>query len=390
MRNLLLLIALLHLFGVVKAQKITHDNVMFIDTHNDVLSKQILNGADLSINQPALNFDLPKANKGNLGAQVFSIWCDEIYSNGKAFARANQEIDSLLAFVQRNADKVTFVTNSKQLKKAIKKKRFAAMIGVEGGHMIEDRMDYLDSLIKRGLKYLTLTWNNSTSWATSARDEETKKDSLPHLGLTDMGRKVVARLNEAGVMVDVSHVGEQTFKDVMETSAKPVIASHSCAWALSPHRRNLKDSQLIAIANSGGVVFVNFYSEFLDSNFAAKRNAFFAIHKSEMDSLTKLSGDPNQAIADIFALYPAQTDSMRPPLSLLVKHIDYIAKLVGTDHVGVGADYDGAESFPVQMDDVSRYPLLVTELRNLGYSKSDIEKIAHGNFIRVLKANETK
>ncbi|MEO6721719.1 MAG: dipeptidase [Ferruginibacter sp.] len=390
MKKICLLIVLSFYIFNVTAQQATEENIMFIDTHNDVLSKQITGGADLAINQPALNFDLPKAKKGNLGAQVFSIWCDEIYGNGKAFARANQEIDSLLAFINRNPGKVAFVTNSKQLKKAIKNKKFAAMIGVEGGHMIEDRMDYLDSLIGCGMKYLTLTWNNSVSWATSARDEETKRDSLPHLGLTDMGRKIVARLNEAGVMVDVSHVGEQTFRDVMATSTKPVIASHSCAWALSPHRRNLKDSQLLAIAKSGGVVFVNFYSEFLDSSFAAKKNTFLLLHKNEMDSLTKLSGDPNKALDDLFALYPLETGLLRPPLSLLIKNIDYIAKLIGTDHVGIGADYDGAESFPLQMDDVSRYPLLVAELKKLGYTSADIKKIAHENFIRVLKANEKK
>jgi membrane dipeptidase len=390
MKKTCLLIPLLLSIFNVTAQKTATENVMFIDTHNDVLSKQIISGADLANNQPDLNFDLPKANKGSLVAQVFSIWCDEKYGKGKAFARANQEIDSLLAFVNRNSDKVAFVTNSKELKKAIKKKRFAAMIGVEGGHMIEDRMDYLDSLINRGMKYLTLTWNNSVSWATSARDEETKRDSLPHLGLTDMGRRIVARLNEAGVMVDVSHVGEQTFKDVMETSTKPVIASHSCAWALSPHRRNLKDSQLLAIAKSGGVVFVNFYSEFLDSSFAAKRNAFLLLHKNEIDSLVKLSGDSSKALEDIFALHRTEMELIRPPLNLLVKNIDYIAKLIGPDHVGIGADYDGAESFPLQMDDVSSYPVLVGELEKLGYTKNDIKKIAHGNFIRVLEANERK
>ena len=364
--------------------------ILFIDTHNDVISKQLLTGADLLVSQPRLNFDLPRAIKGNLAAQVFSIFCDDQYGHGTAFAHANREIDSLNAFINRSGGKAVFVTNSKQLKKAIKKKQLAAMIGVEGGHMIEDRMDYLDSLISRGMKYLTLTWNNSTSWASSARDEETAKDSLTHVGLTVMGREIVKRLNDKGVMVDVSHAGERTFYDVIETSAKPVIASHSSAWAISPHRRNLKDDQLRAIAKNGGVVFVNFYSEFLDSSFAAKRDAFLLQHKNELDSLTKLMGDDFLATIKLFSMYKSDTDSIRPPLSLLVKHIDHIARLIGIDHVGIGADFDGAESFPLQMDDVSGYPLLVAELKKAGYSKSDINKIAHKNFIRVLKANEKK
>jgi membrane dipeptidase len=372
------------------AQNEQKEKFIFIDTHNDVLSKQILSGADLAVNQPELNFDLLKAAKGNLGAQVFSIWCDEVYGRGKAFAHANREIDSLLALIKRNPDKMTLVANSKALKKALKQQRFAAMIGVEGGHMIEERMDLLDSLINRGMKYLTLTWNNSTTWATSARDEEKKKDSLPHLGLTDMGKQIVARLNEAGVMVDVSHVGEKTFADVMAVSTKPVIASHSCAWSLAPHRRNLKDDQLKAIAKNGGVVFVNFYSGFLDSTYGNKSEAFLRQHKPELDSLAKLSGDVDLAVMRLYVLYQTETDSFRPPLSNLVNNIDYIAKMIGVNHVGIGADFDGAESFPLQMNDVSCYPLIVTELKKMGYSNGDIKKIASGNFMRVLKANERK
>ena len=390
MKQLGALVLSLYFFIPAYTQENGAKSILFIDTHNDVISKQLLLGADLLVSQPRLNFDLPRAIKGNLAAQVFSIFCDDQYGHGTAFARANREIDSLHAFISRSAGKVVFVTNSKQLKKAIKKKQLAAMIGVEGGHMIEDRMDYLDSLINRGMKYLTLTWNNSTSWASSARDEETAKDSLPHVGLTVMGREIVKRLNNKGVMVDVSHAGERTFYDVIETSVKPVIASHSSAWAISPHRRNLKDDQLRAIAKTGGVVFVNFYSEFLDSSFASKKGAFLLQHKNELDSLTKLMGDDFLATIKLFSIYKADTDSIRPPLSLLVKHIDHIARLIGIDHVGIGADFDGAESFPLQMDDVSTYPLLVAELKMAGYSKSDIRKIAHKNFIRVLKANEKK
>ncbi|MCW3106806.1 MAG: dipeptidase [Segetibacter sp.] len=189
-------------------------------------------------------------------------------------------------------------------------------------------------------------------------------------------------------MVDVSHVGEKTFEDVIAISTKPIIASHSCAYSLAPHRRNVKDEQLKAIAKNGGVVFVNFYSGFLDSTYENKTLLFLAQHKPELDSLVKISTDNDMAKITLFSMFPAETSSFRPPLSYLVKNIDYIAKLIGVDHVGIGADFDGAESFPMQMNDVSCYPLIVIELKKLGYSKGEIIKIAARNFMRVLRANE--
>lgn len=370
-----------------RAQNASLAGIYFIDTHNDVLTRELVSGVDLGEEQPDMALDLPKAKAGHMGAQVFSIWCGEEYGPGKAFAMANREIDTLYALAARNPDKMTMVTTAEGIRKAVKEGRFAALIGVEGGHMIEERMDYLDSLAARGMVYMTLTWNNSTSWATSARDEMLKKDSLPHLGLNDKGRAIVARMNDLGVMVDVSHVGERTFYDAIAASRKPIIASHSCAYALCPFRRNLKDDQLKALAKNGGVVFVNFYSGFVDSTYAPKKQLFLAAHQRELDSLTRAIGDEDIATITLYHLYPAESDSLRPPLSLLIRHIDYIAKLIGVDHVGIGSDFDGAESYPLQMDDVRDYPLVAVELQKLGYSRKDIEKIAYGNFLRVLAAN---
>jgi len=219
--------------------------------------------------------------------------------------------------------------------------------------MIEDRLDYVDNLAKRGMCYLTLTWNNSTSWSTSAYDETFKRDSLTHLGLNSLGKEIVQRLNQLGVMVDVSHVGEKTFYDVLAITKKPVIASHSSAYALAPHQRNLKDEQLKAIAKNDGVVFVNFYSGFLDPTYK-------------------------------------EAAQIRPPLSLLIKHIDYMVKLIGADHVGLGADFEGAESYPLEMDGVEDYPKITAALLKLNYSEKDITKILGGNLLRVLKANTGK
>ena len=364
-----------------------HQKAILIDTHNDILSNILITKQDVGKLQSTGNFDLVRAKQGGLDGQIFSIWCGEEYGKGTAYAFANREIDSLYALIARNPDKITLVHNSKELKKAVKHHKMAAMIGVEGGHMIEDRLDYIDSLAKRGMNYLTLTWNNSTSWATSARDEVTKKDSLKHLGLTDYGRQIVKHLNELGVMVDVSHVGEQTFYDVIATSTKPVIASHSCAYSLDPNRRNMKDDQLKALAKNGGVVCVNFYSGFVDSTYTPKVAAFLHQHKAELDSLTQIYHDGDLANIRLNAIYKSESDKIRPPLSLLIKHIDYIAKLIGVDHVGIGSDFDGAESYPLGMDSVSDYPKITEELLKLGYSEKDVDKILGGNVLRVFKAN---
>ena len=367
-----------------------HQRAILIDTHNDALSNQLITGADLGRRQTTGNLDLVRAREGGLDAQVFSVWCDEVYGPGRAYARANREIDSLYALISRNPDKIVLVRNAAQLQKAVKQKRFAAMIGVEGGHMIEDKMAYIDSLAARGMCYLTLTWNNSTAWATSARDETHHRDSLKHLGLTDFGRRVVKHLNQLGVMVDVSHVGERTFYDVLATTSKPVIASHSCAYALCPNQRNLKDEQLKALAKNGGVVFVNFYSGFLDSTYSAKIDAFLRKHQPELDSLINIYHDKDLSVIRLSALHKDESALVRPPLSQLIKHIDYMVKLIGADHVGIGSDFDGSESFPQELDDVSDYPKLTAALLKLNYSESDIRKILGENFIRVLKANAGK
>lgn len=367
-----------------------HQHFILADTHNDVLSNEIVTGANIAKKQPDGNFDLVRAKEGGLDIQVFSVWCGPQYGHGSAYAFANREIDSLYALVRRNTNQIQLVNNAHDLASAVRRKKMAALIGVEGGHMIEDRLDYIDSLAKRGMRYLTLTWNNSTPWATSAKEERFKADSLPHLGLTDFGKEVVHRLNNLGVMVDVSHVGEHTFYDVLATTTKPVIASHSCAYALCPHQRNLKDDQLKALAKNGGVVFVNFYSAFLDSTFYNKEYPFLAAHKAALDSLTKAYKSEDLGMFKLFAMYKAETDQFRPPLSLLIRHIDYMVKLIGADHVGIGSDFDGAESYPLGLDSVADYPKITAELMKLHYSNKDIQNILGGNFIRVLRANVGK
>lgn len=368
-----------------KAKQI-HERAIVVDTHGDILSDQISSGIDLGRRQTVGNFDLVRAKQGGLDAQVFSIWCDERHG----FKRAIQEIDSLNALIMRYPEKIALVTNSKQLKSAVSEGKMAAMIGVEGGHMIENRMDYLDSLANRGMIYMTLTWNNSTPWATSAADETSKKTVLERKGLTEQGKKIVERMNELGVMVDLSHVGEQAFYDAIAVTKKPVIASHSSAYKFNRHSRNLKDEQLKAIAKTGGVVFVNFYSGFLDSTYSKKQNDFLKRHAAEMEALTKKYDSKYKAQAEINAKYKSEVEAMRAPLSLLIDHIDHMVKVMGEDHVGLGADYDGAESYPTQLDDVTGYPAVTAALLKRGYTEKAINKILGENFIRVLEANKGK
>ncbi|MBC6111972.1 dipeptidase [Pedobacter fastidiosus] len=363
--------------------KSIHQNAIVIDTHGDILFNQIKSGIDIGKLQPKGNFDLVRAKQGGLDVQFFSIWCDET----GGYALANREIDSLYSLIKRDPTRIALVQNGADLENAVEQHKLAAMIGVEGGHMIENRLDYIDSLAKRGMAYLMLTWNNSTPWASSAAEETSGKVKPENAGLNDFGKQVVKRLNKLGVLVDLSHVGEKTFYDAIATTTKPIIVSHSCAYGLNPVPRNLKDNQIKAVAKNRGVICVNFYSGFLDSTYSSKQKAFFSKYDTELKSLTEKL-DRGSAIDTLIAHHQADADAIRPPISLLVKHINYIVKLAGINHVGLGADFDGAESFPLGMNSVADYPKITEELLKNGYSETDIKKILGGNVVRLIKENK--
>jgi membrane dipeptidase len=206
--------------------------------------------------------------------------------------------------------------------------------------------------------------------------------------LTNFGKQVVQRMNSLGMLVDVSHVGEETFKDVIHTTTKPIIATHSGVYTICPHQRNLKDYQIKAIAKNGGVIQVNFYSGFLDPNYFKNKDSFLEKHKEEVDSLY-ISGKEKPLVEEaMFMKYKTESEALRAPFSLLMQHIEYIIQLVGVDYVGLGSDFDGIESTPQELDDVTTYPLITKALVEKGYSEKDIDKILGGNFLRVLRANE--
>ncbi len=366
-----------------------HNKAIVVDTHNDILSKCIENGYSFDQDLTGkTHSDLQRFKEGGIDVQIFSIWCDG--SQPKPFAYANRQIDTLYATALRNPGKMTIVFTSHELLKTVHNKKLAAMIGVEGGHMIENDLNKLDSLYKRGARYMTLTWNNSTPWATSAMEET--RDSLLHQpkGLNDFGRNVVKRMNELGMLVDLSHVGEKTFWDAISTTTKPVLVSHSCVYNLCPAYRNLKDDQIKAVGKNGGVIHLNFFSGFLDSTYDKKEREFLRRHKEERDSLLKTNIGSSAANKVLNAKYKDEVDAMKAPFHLLFDHLDYIVKLIGVDHVGLGSDFDGINSTPQQLNSVTDFPLITKELLARGYGKKDIRKILGGNFLRLLKANENR
>jgi membrane dipeptidase len=255
--------------------------------------------------------------------------------------RVFQLIDSIQAFTKRHPKEVLFSTSAADLRRAKKDGKIAVFIGVEGGHAIRGSLDTLRVLAAKGVRYMTLTWNNGNSWAGAARGV----NGTSTAGLTEFGKEVVRTMNDLGILVDVSHVSRQTFYDAIAASRVPVIASHSSSRALTDVPRNLDDDQLRAVAKNGGVVNVNFYSDFVRTS--------------------GKSGDP-------------------VPFSVLIDHFDHIAKVAGVDHVGIGSDFDGIDAAPQGIDDVTSLPRIAQALLDRGYSEADLLKMLGGNMLRVL------
>jgi len=363
-----------------------HNESIVIDTHNDILMKALDQGImfDQDLTGKA-HSDLDRWKKGGLDVQIFSVFSDGGIKN--PYLIANMQMNILDSVVARNPNKIVKVFNKNEILQTVKENKIAAMFGVEGGHMIENDLNKLQALYDRGARYLTLTHNVAPSWATSAADETTKTN-LTQKGLTDFGTKVIKKMNDLGMMIDVSHSGDQTFWDVIKISNKPIIASHSSVYSLVNNRRNLKDDQIKAIAKNGGVIMVNFHPGFIDSSFDKKESAFLEKHTLEVDSLIKNGMDEWNMIDYLYKKYSDETEIMRPPLSKLIDHIDYIVKLVGVDYVGLGSDFDGINLTPLQLDDVTTYPIITKELLNKQYNREDVVKILGSNFLRVLEANE--
>lgn len=362
-----------------------HFKSILVDTHNDCLTACIEKKVALDQDLTGINHsDLARFKKGGVDYQLFSIWCDG--EKAKPYEWAMREMDSLYAVAARNPDKIVIAKSWKDIQKALKQQKLVAQFGVEGGHMMENDLAKLNTFYERGVRYMTLTHNNSTSWASSHSDEK-NPEFKGHKGLTDFGKNVVQKMNQLGMLVDVSHVGEATFWDVINTTKKTIIASHSNAYSICPVSRNLKDDQIIAIGKNGGVIHLNFYSAFVDIDFWQKDVAFRKKHTAEIDSMINSGMHMEYVFTVISDKYAEESDAIKPDLEQLMKHFDHIVKLIGVDHVGLGSDFDGINSAPKQLKTVVDYPLFTQALIARGYSDKDISKVLGGNFLRVYKAN---
>lgn len=389
MPSKIFLLLLMPMLGAAQNADRIHKKAIVVDSHNDILTASIEKKVSMDDNlKGKTHSDLQRWKEGGLDVQLFSVWCDG--EKPEPYQFANREMDILDAIVQKNPTKIVRTRNTRELNQAVKEGKIAAMFGVEGGHMIENSIEKLEHLFARGARYMTLTWNNSTPWATSAWDETSKKDSLAktHKGLTEFGRSVVKRMNELGMMVDLSHVGEQTFWDAIAITTKPVIVSHSNAYALCPVPRNLKDDQILAVGKNGGVISLNFFSGFVDSNYRKKDARFQLAHKAEIDSLKAAGMQTEYAITLVTEKYAEEALDARPTLEQLLQHLDHIVALIGTEHVGLGSDFDGISSAPRGLDDVTSYPIITRALLERGYTPKQVTQILGGNILRVLKANE--
>ena len=366
------------------SQKI-HFKSVLVDTHNDAITACIEKKVSFDQDLTGINHsDLKRFKEGGLDYQLFSIWCDGEKVN--PYAWAMREMDTMDAVAARNPDKIVVAKDWKTMNAALKAGKIVAQYGVEGGHMIEDDINRLDTIYNRGVRYMTLTWNNSPSWASSHTAENSSKYT-GQKGLNDFGKQIIQRMNQLGIIVDVSHVGEKTFWDAINTTSKPVIASHSNAYSICPVTRNLKDEQIKAIGKNGGVICLNFFSGFVDSNFSKKDMAFRKTHSAEIDSLLATGIQREYAFTMISDKYKNESEAIKPTIEQLMQHFDHIVNLIGVDHVGIGSDFDGINSAPQGLSTVLDYPNFTKALIARGYSNKEIKKVLGGNFLRVYRMN---
>ena len=351
-----------------------------IDSHNDVTTPMTNDDYDLSGAPPVpYRTSIDRMKEGGLTAEFFSVYIKPHYATqGGAARRTLDMIDSVYRACERHPNDLMFATSAADIRRAKKQGKIAALMGIEGGHAIEDSLATLRVFYRLGIRYMTLTWNNTNNWADAGRGEK------KHNGLSEFGKEVVKEMNRLGMMVDVSHVADKTMSDALDVSKAPIIASHSSARALSNVPRNIPDDLLKRIADKGGVVQVNFYSFFVDATTVGPqndaRNARLKAQQDEIDQ--KYKDDPERRAEESDKLEAA--NPLPPlPISKLIDHIDHIVKVAGIDHVGIGADFDGANDMPEGARDVSMLPNITYELLRRGYSEKDIRKILGENLLRV-------
>ena len=375
-----------------------HRSALVIDTHADTPQRFIDEHFDFAGPLDGGNLNLESARKGNLGAEFFSIWVEPNLYRGQYARRTLELIDSVKQQVARNPKEMMFVATPAGIEFAHRSHKFAVLMGIEGGHSIEGSIPLLRQYYALGVRYMTLTWANSNGWADSSGDIDDKSVTHTKEGLTEFGKDVVYEMNRLGMMVDVSHVSDRTFFRTLNISRAPVIASHSSARALCDAPRNMTYLMLVAVANyggpnsKGGVVQVNFYNGFLSQSW---RDALKAIEpeadKAVQEMKNKAEAEGKEVTyEDIAKIRRSYADRIpRPPLSVLIDHIDHIAKVAGVDHVGLGSDFDGvAGQTPEGLDSAADLPKITEALMARGYSAEDCRKILGGNLLRVFREVE--
>ena len=366
-----------------------HRRAIVVDTHADTTQRLVDEGVDLDQRLAGGHLDAVRAKEGGLDAQFFSIWVEpELFGLGgpRAMKRADLQIEAVRALATKHPETWELAMTAADVRRIASAGKIAALMGLEGGYAIDEKIDNVGRYYQMGVRYMSPAWSVSTSWAGSSGDEVGKTR-----GLNEFGKRVILEMNRLGMMVDVSHLSDPAFWDIVKTSTKPVIATHSGCRAIANVPRNLTDDMILALAKTGGVVNVIFYPEHIEPGWSQKKKKVDA----EIASLVQRASDEEKGDAVHKKL---ARDRVRrevylkrlPPVTVarIVDHIDHIVTLVGIDHVGIGSDFDGVQAVPVDLKSVADLPNLTKELLRRGYSESDIDKILGGNMLRVMEEVE--
>jgi len=363
-----------------------HRRAIVIDTHGDTTQRLIFDPKfDIATRHTDGNIDLPRMREGGLDAMFFSIWVPSDVTGPIAVKRAFDQIDAVHEMVRTHPNDFVLATTAADVRQAAAAGKVAALMGVEGGHMIDDDMRQLRNFYALGVRYMTLTHFKNNNWADSSTDKP------QHNGLTPLGKDVVREMNRLGMMVDISHVADKTFSDVIGLTSAPVIASHSSSRAIANHPRNMTDEMMRALAKNGGVVMINYHAAFLSEEFRVASEKKNGDVVASMAAMSKKCGG-NEACSTLESEridHQAMAKGTLPKVTWekIIEHIDHAVKVAGVDHVGLGSDFDGA-TMPIGMEDASKLPKITEALLKKGYSEADVTKILGGNILRVMEAVE--
>ncbi|HEX5709406.1 MAG TPA: dipeptidase [Pyrinomonadaceae bacterium] len=364
-----------------------HRRAIAVDMHADTVQFMVDEGADINQRLSTTHLDAPRMRDGGLDAQFFSIWVEPQYygaGGARAVARADEQIAAVRALAERNPETWVLATSTEDVRRAAREGKLAALLGLEGGYAIDERLENVEKYYRAGVRYMSPTWSYSLSWAGSSGDAAGQGR-----GLNEFGRQVIREMNRLGIMVDVSHVSDKTFWDIIDTSTKPVIATHSNARSIANVPRNLSDEQIRAIAKTGGVVSIVFYPAFVEPGWEERKQRVDAEIAGEVEAASRSAAGGHGSLARIARDRVRQREYARRippvPLARVVDHIDHIVRLVGVEHVGIGSDFDGIQALPKDLASVADLPNLTAELLRRGYTAQDVEKILGGNILRVLE-----